>query len=173
MAIDPNEAAQAWALLDSMLKNPETRTDTLKLMKKWNPKAVIPELDAAEPYDKKIGALEAKIDKFMSKLDDEKVDTKLFAKLSKVRTKHGLTDEGEEKLKKLMVERSIADPEDAIHVFNAEQPKPDPAAPSGYFPTSFVDLNDKGTEPWFQNEDAAADAEINTILREARDGQVH
>lgn len=171
--IDPNEAAQAWALLDSLLKNPETRTDALKLFKKWNPKASIPELDAAAPVEKKFEELSKKLDDFLTAQKDKEVDGQIIGKLDAVRSKHGLTDEGVEKLKKLMVDKSIADPEDAIHVFNASQPPAEPTMPSGYFPTSFIDQSDKSVEPWFQNEDAAADQEIMSILRETRAGRVH
>lgn len=173
MAIDPNEAAQAWALLDSMLKNPETRGDTLKLMKKWNPKAVIPEIDAAAPYEKKLGELSDKLEKALEKLDNDKVDGQLSAKFESLRSKRGYTDEGLEKIKKIMVDEAIANPEIAANHFDTLQPKNEPTEPTGYFPTSFIDESDKGTERWFQNEDAAADQEIMTILREARDGQVH
>lgn len=173
MAIDPNEAAQAWALLDGLLKNPDTRGDTLRIMKKWNPKVVIPEIDAAAPYEKKIGDLAEKLEKALSKIEEDKQDTSLIAKLEKIRAARGYTDEGMEKLKGIMKEHLIADPEIAANHFDATQPKADPAEPSGYFPTSFIDESDKGTEPWFQNEDAAADQEIKAILRESRAGQVH
>jgi hypothetical protein len=173
MAIDPNEAAQAWMLLDSILKNPDTRTDTLKLLKKWNPKAAIPEIDAAAPYEKKISDLSERLDKALESISNEKVDGKLASQFDALRTKRGYTDEGMEKIKQLMISEAIANPNVAADHFDAQQPKADPALPSGYFPSTFIDESDKGTERWFQNEDAAADAEIMTILREARDGQVH
>jgi hypothetical protein len=173
MAIDPNEAAQAFMLLDQLLKNPDTRNDTLKLMKRQHPKAVIPELDAAAPYEKKFEELTKKIDDFITAQGNDRVDSKLLGKLDAIRSRHGLTDEGMEKLKQMMLDKSIADPEDAIHVFNASQPQPDPSMPTGYFPTSFIDESAKDNELWFQNEDQAADAEIMTILRETRAGRVH
>ncbi len=173
MAIDPNEAGQAWALLDGLLKNTETRADTLRLLKKWNPKAVIPEIDAAAPYEKKISALEEKLDKALGAIIESKEDDKLVARFDKLRSKRGYTDDGIEKIKEIMKAELIANPDIAADHFDATQPKPEPAAPSGYFPTSFIDESDKGTEAWFKNEDAAADAEIMTILRESRAGQVH
>lgn len=173
MPIDPNEAAQAWQLLDQILKDPETRLDALRIMKKKYPKAAIPELDAQAPYDKKFDELSKKLDDFITAQGNEKVDGKLLGKIDAVRAKHGLTDEGVEKLKQLMIDKSIADPDDAIHVFNANQPPPEPSMPAGYFPTSFVDASDKGAEPWFKDEDAAADAEVMSILRETRAGRVH
>src|SRR6185369_13997655 len=155
MAVDPNEAAQAWVLLDSLLKNPDTRADTLKVMKKWNPKAVIPEIDAAAPYEKKLEDLSTKIEKALEKIENDKVDGQLSSKFDKLRAARGYTDEGLEKIKKIMVDEAIANPEIAANHFDSLQPKPEPAEPSGYFPTSFIDESDKGTERWFQNEDAA------------------
>lgn len=172
MPAAPAEAEAAFQLLDSIMRNPDTRGDALKLIKKHNPKVVIPEIDAAAPFDAKMAAMEKKLDDALKGMTEREQDGKLIGEFTSLRTKRGYTDEGMEKIKKLMVEKAIADPVVAADHFDATQPKNDPSLPVGYSPSTFLDTDDKSLEPWFQNEDRAADQEIVNILREVRAGSL-
>jgi hypothetical protein len=168
----PNEALIAYKLLDDILKSPDTRHDALKLLKKHNPKVVIPELDAAAPYEARLAGIEKKLEDSLKALSDRDADGALASKFDQLRQRRGYTDEGVEKIKKIMLDHSVADPEIAANHFDASQAPADPALPVGYSPTQFVDSGSKDLEPWFQNEDRAADAEVIATLRDIRAGKL-
>jgi len=168
-----NELMGAHRLM-SALVNGETRTETLKLFKKLNPKAPIPEIDAAEPVTAEVNKLRDTIAKLESRLSDEKTEAKLAAKFDALRSQRGITDDGMEKIKTLMVEKAIADPEAAADHWEKLNPKPVPIEPSGWQGSSFMDVEgDKELEPWLKNEDRASDSAIAEVLTEYRNGAVN
>lgn len=154
--------------LMSALVNGETRKETLQLFKKLNPKAPIPELDAAQPVLEEVSSLRKQIETLQNKLDNEKVESKLQAKFDRLSRERGLTDDGLEKIKTLMVEKAIADPDAAADHWEKLNPKPEPIQPSGWQSSQFISEGDKDFEPWLKNEDRASDSEIAQVLTEIR-----
>lgn len=89
------------------------------------------------------------------------------------RTKRGLTDEGIEAVKRMMVEKSIADPYAAAALFAEQNPAPSQEAP-GWTPASWnIDqsVTDHDVAGLFANEDAWADNMAAKTLNEIRVGQ--
>lgn len=80
------------------------------LLKEWRPDIQIPEIDAAEPHVKTLQELRGELDKLKSSLAEKETDSKLDSALAAARGKYGLTDEGLEAVKKLMVDQRIDDP---------------------------------------------------------------
>lgn len=159
--------------LMSALINGETRKETLQLFKKLNPKAPIPELDAAEPVLTEVSALKKQIETLQRKLDDDKQDAKLQQAFDRLSRERGITGEGLDKIKTLMVEKAIADPDAAADHWEKLNPKPEPITPAGYVGSSFMDVEgDKNLEPWLQNEDRASDQAIAEVINEYRAGAV-
>jgi hypothetical protein len=92
---------------------------------------------------------------------------------SHIRKNRGFTDEGIEQVKKLMVDRNIADPMAAAALF-AEQNPPAPEAAAGFAPQHWnLDQNvtDFDVKGLFENEDRWADAMASKTLNEIRVGQ--
>lgn len=159
--------------LMSALINGDTRKETLQLFKKLNPKAPIPELDAAEPVLNEVSALKKQIESLQQKLDNEKQDMKLQQAFDRLSRERGITTDGLEKIKTLMVEKAIADPDAAADHWEKLNPKPEPIQSGGYVGTSFMDVEgDKELEPWLQNEDRASDTAIAEVINEYRSGAV-
>lgn len=159
--------------LMSALINGETRKETLQLFKKLNPKAPIPEIDAAEPVLNEVSSLKKQIESLQKKLDDEKADAKLQSAFDRLSRERGITSDGLEKIKGLMVEKAIADPDAAADHWEKLNPKPEPIQPAGYVGSQFLDVEgDKELEPWLQNEDRASDQEIAAVINEYRAGAV-
>ena len=159
--------------LMSALINGETRKDTLKLFKKLNPKAPIPEIDAAEPVLTEVSELREQIKTLTQKLNDEKQDAKLQNAFDRLARERGITQDGLDKIKTLMVEKAIADPDAAADHWEKLNPKPEPIQSGGYVGSSFMDVEgDKELEPWLQNEDRASDKAIAEVINEYRSGAV-
>lgn len=159
--------------LMSALINGETRKETLQLFKKLNPKAPIPEIDAAQPVLNEVTALKQEIQTLTQRLENEKADAKLQASFDRLSRERGITNDGLEKIKTLMVEKAIADPDAAADHWEKLNPKPDPIQPAGYVGSSFMDVEgDKELEPWLQNEDRASDQAIAEVINEYRSGAV-
>ena len=158
--------------LMTALINGETRKDTLKLFKKLNPQAPIPEIDAAEPVLNEVNSLKQQIEKLQQKLDNEKQDMKLQSAFDRLARERGITQDGLDKIKTLMVEKAIADPDAAADHWEKLNPKPEPVQSGGYVGSSFMDVEgDKELEPWLQNEDRASDKAIAEVINEYRNAR--
>lgn len=163
-----NELLGAHRLMSALVSG-ETRKETLQLFKKLNPKAPIPELDAAQPVLDEVSALRKQIEGLQGRLADEKTETKLNDTFSRLSRERGYTTDGLDKIKTMMVQKAIADPEAAADHWDRLNPKPEPIQSSGYTGSSFMDVEgDKELEPWLQNEERASDQEIATVLNEYR-----
>jgi len=159
--------------LMTALTTGETRNETLKLFKKLNPKAPIPEIDAAEPVLTEVSALKKELETLRQTLSNEKQDMKLQQSFDRLARERGITADGLEKIKGLMVQKAIADPDAAADHWEKLNPKPEPIQPAGYVGSSFMDVEgDKELEPWLQNEDRASDQAIAEVINEYRSGAV-
>jgi hypothetical protein len=123
------------ALMDQMLKSPKTRREAERLVKTLYPDTTTTD-DLAEPYVKRMDGLEKKLDEFFKRQDGEKLDAHLNKQLNELRTTRSYTDEGIEKIKKVMVEKSIPDAIAAADHWERQNP-PTPTIESNFAPTDW------------------------------------
>ena len=162
------------ALMDQLLKNKATRRDAEKLIKKLYPETTTTD-DLAEPYIQRVEGLEKKLDEFFKRQDGEKLDNKLNGQIQELRDR-GFTDDGIEKVKKLMVQESIPNALAAAAFWEQQNP-PKPSAPAGYSPTDWGigrKTDDADLTLLFQDEDAWAEKEATRVWQEesAKKGQI-
>ena len=170
--VNDQELAQlrgAKALLEKITTG-KTRREAEQLIKK-----VVPEVnttdDVLEPYVSQITALDKKIDDFINHSKGERLDAKLARGINKLRSDRDYTDEGIEKLKKMMVDKQIPDIEVAADHYERLNP-PVQQEPSLISPTSWgfgrdVDGPDKeSVAALFKDEDAWADREAQKAWSE-------
>ena len=155
------------ALMDQLLKNPKTRRDAEKLVKTLYPETTTTD-DLAEPYVKKIESVEAKLDKFLEGMKGRELDEKLNKQLNELRTTRSYTDDGIEKIKKIMVEKSIPDAIAAADHWERLNP-PTVNVESNFSPTDwgFGRKNDDDSiNALFKDEDAWAEKTARQVWAE-------
>lgn len=154
-----NEAAQT---LHKMLASAETRPEALRLLKKLNPDAVIPEIDAAAPVNAQIDALRKEFSDYREAVEKERKDAEQRRReaeatdtVSKGRTwlrrDKKLDDEGVTSVEKIMQELGVPNYEVAYNHWAAQQPPaPDP------LPQSTIGRN----LDWFKAEEDQPDHQL-------------
>lgn len=149
----------AQSLLDKLLKSPKTRRATEKLIKEHYPETQTTD-DLAAPYVEKLDGLEKKLDAFLKKNEDDKAESDFQGQLNQLRDR-GYTDEGLEKIKKLMKEKTIPDAIVAADHYEKLNP-PVQQQPSMLSPSDWGfgrKTDDKNLELLFKDEDAWAEQE--------------
>jgi hypothetical protein len=158
-----------YGLLDGLLKNPKTRVEQEKLLKTIKPD-VQTQGDILEPVMNQMKDLEKKFGDYVDGVNNRAADDALNAAFSRLRKDHHYTEEGLEKIKQLMVERKIPDPDAAAALW--ERMNPVPAQPAnGYLGTGWnfgQDNGDAELKLLFGDPDAWADQEIGKVLNEIR-----
>jgi hypothetical protein len=116
-------APRGYKLHDKLYDHPTHGLPMKRMLKEVDPTINIPEIDIAEPL---VNKLQSQIDALKQERTDERDLTALKRDLDAAQKKHRLTDEGMDEVKRLMVERKIADPEAAalLVVSNIEPPNP-------------------------------------------------
>ena len=155
------------ALMDALLKNPKTRRDAEKLVKTLYPDTTTTD-DLAEPYVKKIDGLEAKLDKFLKAQEDEKLDSKFNQQINELRTTRSYTDDGIEKIKKVMLEKGIPDAIAAADHWERQNPAP-ANVESNFAPTDWGfgrKTEDADMKLLFSDEDQWAEREARKVWQE-------
>lgn len=174
---------ESFKLLNQMNSDPVAKRALEQAIKKVRPEVEI-EADIAEryaaPVREDVTKLTAQFTEFMDSQKKRDADAAeratndtiagQFADLAK----EGYTVEGIEKIKTIMVDRKIADPEAAALLFDKLNPKPVQENP-GWIPQAWdVDSTAGGgidTKALFANEERWADAEVGKVLNEIRIGQ--
>src|SRR6476620_11401681 len=95
---------------DKLYDHPTHGLPMKRMLKEVDPTINIHEIDIAEPL---VNKLQSQIDALKQERTDERDLTALKRDLDAAQKKHRLTDEGMDEVKRLMVERKIADPEAA------------------------------------------------------------
>lgn len=108
-------------LMDKLLKNPKTRAAQEKLIKELHPEAITTE-DQLSPYMSEIKALRDDLKEIKKARDDEKLDAKFHAQIAQLK-EDGYTDEGIEKIKKIMVDEQIPNAIAAAAFWEKQNPK--------------------------------------------------
>lgn len=171
-------AQRAVQILQQLSTNPESRADFERSLKKLDPKIRTREDEANEltaPLREQIEAMQkamADREERDAKAIEDRLSNEAMAKLNEGFARlraQGVQPEGEEVIKKIMVDRNIPDPEAAFALFERNNPKPSSDAASytpdywNYEKDSVVD-----NKLLFANPDKWEDETIGQVLMEER-----
>ena len=136
LAAQAKSALPSKKLLDALGNNPKTRAKALELIKEVLPNFSIPEVDvpkhATALIDQKMKAVTEKLEALEKKEQDEKTKKsaqsidELIASGRKQLKKEGYSDEGIDKIEKLMQDRGLTDYEAAASLFDRQNPPDEP-----------------------------------------------
>ena len=157
------------ALMDQLLKNPKTRRDTEKLVKTLYPETTITD-DIAAPYVEDIKELRTEFKAFLKSQEDQKIESKFNGQLQQLRDQ-GYTEDGLDKIKKLMVDESLPNALAAAAYYEKQHP-PEPMEPSALSPSDWgfgAPTDDEDTKLLFKSVlNEAAPADVVRVLSEAK-----
>lgn len=172
---------KASQFLTEAAQSPATRREFERMAKKLRPDIETTDdiaAAAAAPYIEQIETSNRRLDDFLTaqqKRDQDAVDAQAdhardeaFGRLKA----EGYTEDGIEKITRLMIERNIADPEAAAALFDRQNPKPLEGHAS-WEPDSWNirdEAVDRDVSGLFENEDKWADREVANVLNEIRMG---
>lgn len=157
----------ARTLMDQMLKSPKTRREAEKLVKILHPDTTTTE-DLAAPYLAEVREIAKEFRDFRKGVADEKLDSKLNQQLNELRTTRSYTEDGIEKIKKVMVEKSIPDAIAAADHWERQNP-PTVNVESNFAPTDWGfgrKSDDADLNLLFSDEDAWAEREARRVWQE-------
>jgi hypothetical protein len=165
--------------LEEAASKPETRREFEKMAKKLRPEITTTD-DLAEQYAapiaEKLEATNKRLDDWLASQETEKTeaaqrvaDEARDAAFGRLRA-DGFTDEGLEKIKGIMIDRSIPDPEAAAALYEKQNPKPVEGT-SSWEPANWdikgraVDVDIEGL---FKDPDGWSDRLVYDVLRDER-----
>ena len=158
---------EGYALLDRLLKNPKTARKTESAIKEIHPDVVTSD-DVAAPYVGEFKEFAKKVEDRWKKEDDAKVDSEFNKAFDRLK-ESGYTEEGIEKIKKLMVERKIPDPEAAAALFDKQNPAPK-KIPSTLMPSSWgvgrVEKDDDSMKQLYSSPEDWSEKEAIKVFQE-------
>lgn len=114
--MDPAERDRLAATMNSLLRDPALRRDTLSLVKRKNPNATIPEIDQEEAIQKLREEQSDKMKTLQDKFEKESIERQ-WTDLRRSWRERGLDPD---LVQKTMTEKQIADPETAIKFLDME-----------------------------------------------------
>lgn len=137
-------AARQWqgqaALIEQLGKDPATRLELQRLVKKANPTLPIPELDAREAVAAVVAEQQKTIDKLQQDILEDRVKRRLEDQRKDILTRYKLTDADLAEVEKMMVdpdpEKRIPSYDAAARVFVASKAQATPT-PSAIMPPTF------------------------------------
>jgi|SRR5579883_2402352 len=113
------------ALLNDLYTDESVGVSFKELIKKKYPQARIPELDLLKPQNERMDKIEKSIGEIKELFGKASTDYARERALSQVREQFGLTDEGMDRVRKVMEEKKISDPEIAAgYVVGTTKPEP-------------------------------------------------
>ena len=157
----------AKALQDSLLKDKRTRRRQEALVKELYPETTTTD-DLAAPYIEKLDALDKKLDKFFKDKEVGEIESKLSKDFDYLRSERSYTDDGLEKIKELMVKKSIPDAIAAADHWERLNPPPAPE-PAGFTPSTWGighKTEDADLKLLFDDEDAWAEKTAKAVWDE-------
>lgn len=118
------------ALFKTLLTSPDTREDTLRLMKRKNPNLILPEIDGSDRVLKAVAAERDERLKLEAKIQERDIRDRINAERVKVKDKHKLSDEDVLEVEKLMVDKDSPIPnyDAAARVFKASRTSAEPTS---------------------------------------------
>jgi hypothetical protein len=167
-----NMLRSARQLLDQLMSSSKTKKGIQSLVKTLHPNVTTDDDMAKEivaPVQEKLEALE----KWKKEREDKEIEGQFNSKFDALR-KEGWTDDGIEKLKKLMVDRQNGDVDSAVALFEKQNPAPK-ETPEQLRSRGWADVP-KGEEDVIKklmtDENAWAREEATKVINEIRGGQV-
>src|SRR5215831_3524545 len=159
---------RAQKLVDELLRSPQTKRKFERTIKEIDPTFVGSD-DFDEPIREEIKAIGDKLDSFLERHKTSEEDAKLEAAFSQLRTDGGFTDEGIDKIKKIMVDRNVADPFAAAAYYEKHNPPPAPQRPSSFNGLGWgfgAKTDDEDAKLLFDDEDAWTDKQVMAHFNE-------
>ena len=161
------------ALIEQAVKihHPEVRTQQEVVTEAINP--------VLAPVNETLAAVQAQLKEIADErkaLAESAATNSLNSTFASLQSQHGFTDDGLTKIKELMVERKIADPEAAAALFLQQNP-PKPTDAPAWQPSNWDIGSTAGAnaapdmKELFENEDAWADKTAAQTLNSIRLGQ--
>lgn len=175
-------------IADGLLKNPKTRKKYLEAVKEAHPNIPIPEIDAAAPLNTEVAAIRDEFAKQLKEMREERENEKKDRLLGSVREQYnkgkseladlGYTAEGIADVEKFMETNGLTDFTLARKAYEFDNPRPAPARPSrGNYFDMIESKNSKDGDDYIKKlfetggqDESVLDAQINTVLTEARQG---
>jgi hypothetical protein len=160
--VDENQLASLQntaKIVQGLLKNPKTRRKVLEAYKEYDPNAAVPELDVTEPVVQRMNNLEGAVIEFMKKEREDREQEKTQARLDQIRqeaengrrmlAQRGYTTEGISKLEEFRNQKGLVDYNDAVRLYELDNPPPAVAEPNSGM--NFFDMmhNDVSSESDF------------------------
>ena len=130
-------------LFTTLVSDPETRAETLALVKRKNPTMAIPELDEKAARDAALAAERAEREKLEARVRDQEIRERLRNERERVKKDHGLTDEDLTAVEALMVDEKAPIPhyDAAAKVYKASRVEAKPS--SSQLTANTFDMPDK------------------------------
>jgi hypothetical protein len=173
-------------IVQGMLKNPNTRRKVLEAYKEYDPNAAVPELDVNEPVVKRMNDLESAVIEFMKKEREDREKERTESRLNEIRSQaeagrrmlkeRGYTEEGIKKIEEFRDTKGLVDYNDAIRLWEFDNPPPQVAEPASGM--NFFDMihNDPAVENDFNKrlydsagqDDSAVDRMARQAIQELR-----
>jgi hypothetical protein len=186
VVVDENELngfVAAKKLLEQINNDPRTRPLLTRAIKAHYPNTVTNEDLAAEvarPYIEEVRQTKAQLEEMFGKMaareryeEERQTLSDLDRSFSRLKKTYGYNDEGIDKIKALMIDRSIPDPDAAAALFERQNPKPTEAR-SSWEPDAW-DLKDNAVEVdvagLFADPEKWADREVGRVLVDIRSNQ--
>lgn len=186
ITITPDQKAvydRALDLLAKMNANPKARPQLERAVKEVFPDAVTEEEKVTAQIEPHLKPVSDKMDLVLKRFEEEdarraeaaerQIEADLDAGFDRLRARN-YTDDGIEKIKQLMVDRKVADPEVAAAYFEKMNP-PAQTEGAGWTPQTWAmdaGTSDPGTDiaALFADEDRWADNQVSKVLNEIRVG---
>jgi len=170
--VQTNENFKVLQGIFEKLMGPEAKGEFEPVFKKHVNPAYVTDTERAKPHvDPLLKRLEA-IDKKLEGLDNEKIDAEFARKFARLKDVYGVTEDGLETVKKFMLEKKIADPEDAWFAWKGREPAA-PSMPSGMQPSSWgFDAQDDDASKAIWSDGPESDRYLARIWNEAAQGKI-
>lgn len=121
---------QSTDLFDTLLNDPATRRDTLKMLKAKNPAMTIPEIDTANEVENSIAAERAERVKLETRIRDSEIRDRIDKERARVMKTHDLSDADMIEVEKIMTDKDAPIPhyDAAAKVFKASRVQATPTS---------------------------------------------
>ena len=157
----------AKTLQDNLLKSPKTRRKQEALVKELYPDTQTTD-DLAAPYIERLDGIEKMLSKMVKDKEVDIIESKLTKDFDYLRNERSYTDDGLEKIKELMVKKSIPDAIAAADHWERLNPPPAPE-PAGFTPSTWGighKTEDADLKLLFDDEDAWAEKTAKAVWDE-------
>lgn len=159
-------------LLTKLRGSPKTKGQVDRAIKTLYPDTVIDD-DFDAPLREEISKLGEKVDTFLKTQQIKSDDAELDKAFDTLRKDGGYTDDGIDKIKKIMVDRKVADPLAAAAYYEKMNPPTEPQKPTSFAGTSWgigSPSDDADVKLLFEDEDAWAEKQAIAHFNEMQKG---